>query len=77
MTRDELTLKAISTYNGNLHNGLTTALEAVVAMVLREAAAECMAELPGEGGPMEEGYRLACEENARNVLKMQESSDDQ
>ena len=35
---DELTLKAISTYNGNLHNGLTTALESVVAMVLEEAA---------------------------------------
>jgi hypothetical protein len=37
MTRDELTLKAISTYNGNLYNGLTKALEAVVAMALEEA----------------------------------------
>ena len=35
---EELTLKAISAYNGNLHNGMTTALEAVVAMVLEEAA---------------------------------------
>lgn len=35
---DELTLKAISAYNGNLHNGMTAALEAVVAMVLEEAA---------------------------------------
>lgn len=34
----DLTLKAISTYNGNLHNGLTTALEAVVVMCLEEAA---------------------------------------
>ena len=38
---DELTLKAISAYNGNLHNGMTAALEAVVAMVLEEAAGEC------------------------------------
>ena len=38
MSRDELTLKAISTHNGNLHNGMTAALEAVVAMVLEEAA---------------------------------------
>lgn len=37
----DLALKAISTYNGNLHNGLTTALEAVVAMCLEEAAKEC------------------------------------
>ena len=35
---DELTLKAISAYHGNLHNGMTAALEAVVAMVLEEAA---------------------------------------
>ena len=35
---DELTLKAISAYNGNLHNGMTAALEAVVAIVLEEAA---------------------------------------
>lgn len=35
---DGLTLRAISAYNGNLHNGMTAALEAVVAMVLEEAA---------------------------------------
>tara|TARA_R110000868_G_scaffold95713_4_gene263077 strand:+ start:3503 stop:3760 length:258 start_codon:yes stop_codon:yes gene_type:complete len=35
---DELTLKAIRAYNGNLHNGMTASLEAVVAMVLEEAA---------------------------------------
>jgi len=31
---DELTLKSISAYNGNLHNGMTAALEAVVAIIL-------------------------------------------
>lgn len=37
MTREELTLKAIATYNGNLHSGMTTALGAVVDMVLDHA----------------------------------------
>lgn len=36
---EDLTIKAISTYNANLHRGMTAALEAVVAMVLEEAAA--------------------------------------
>ena len=38
MTHDELTLKAIATFNGAYADGLTTALNAVVAMVLEEAA---------------------------------------
>lgn len=35
---EDLTIKAISTYNANLHRGMTAALEAVVAMALEEAA---------------------------------------
>ena len=35
---EDLTIKAISAYNANLHRGMTAALEAVVAMVLEEAA---------------------------------------
>lgn len=34
---EDLTMKAIAAYNGNLHNGMTKALDAVVAMVLEEA----------------------------------------
>ena len=56
--------------------GCVTQADAAIALVLEEAAKECMADLPGEGGPMEEGYRLACEENARNIRAMKGKSDD-
>lgn len=48
------------------------AIAIVRAETLEEAARECMADLPGEGGPMEDGYRLACEENARNIRALGE-----
>lgn len=50
MTREELTLKAIATYNGNLYSGMTTALGAVVDMVLEEAA-RCSEMLSGTVRP--------------------------
>jgi hypothetical protein len=63
MTRDELTLKAISTYNGNLYNGLTKALEAVVAMALEEAARVAVAPCPVVPHPRE------CERCSNSKLK--------
>lgn len=38
--------------------------------ILEEAARECMAQLPARAGEFEAGYRLACEENARNIRKL-------
>lgn len=38
MNPDEIARKAIAAYNANVYGGLTVALEAVVAVVLEEAA---------------------------------------
>lgn len=57
---EDLTIKAISTYNANLHRGMTAALEAVVAMALEEAARvaqesvvqECCGNFDGDYGSL-------------------------
>jgi hypothetical protein len=45
---------------------------AVIAIVLEEAAKECMEELPEGDDEFTKGYRLACEENARNLRALKE-----
>lgn len=80
MTREELREKvarAMAATHGHKPDVLTyREADAAIALVLEEAAKECMTDLPGEGGPMEDGYRLACEENARNIRAMKGMRDE-
>lgn len=72
--RERVALKLRHTYGENTWLALAdAAISLVRAEVLEEAARECTEEMPGEGGPMEEGYRLACEENARNIRALKTS----
>lgn len=41
---------------------------------LEEAALECLVQLPAPAGEFEAGYRMACEENARNIRAMKGKS---
>lgn len=75
---DNLVLKAISTYNGDLHNGMTKALEAVVAMVLEEAARELdnMPCAPSQGvNDYWQGYRAALTYGAVGIRALRKSND--
>lgn len=53
--------------DGRGHDVPRYLIRAAIAVALEEAAKECMDQVPGSGGEFEEGYRLACEENARNI----------
>lgn len=74
MTREELTLKAIAAYNGNLYNGMTKALEAVVEMVLEEAAkvADGIKATVYDDDLIEVGRLQACKEIAAAIRALKE-----
>lgn len=43
---------------------------------LREAAEECQKQLPQGEDEFTKGYRLACEENARNILALRKDAEE-
>lgn len=70
---DDLTRKAIVTFNGSYADGLTKALQAVVEMVLEEAAK--LAADKADNDPMDDfdnGWTAACADIAAAIRALKE-----